>query len=598
VSIKAVPMSLSTKLKLPTIPAARRPRELVYASDDTPPTGALLALTLQHAGTALALIAYVLASAKIAGLDSESTRSMVTATILGMAISTFLQSWGGRLGPGLQIVHIPDPLLVVISGMAVAEFGVGGLVLITFVNGATALGAGVLVPRLRAVLPPTVAGVVVCIAGLSLIPSALEHTTGMNAVGKVDPIDIILGTTTLVVMITLSIWGTNRAKLFALFAGLLAGVVLALLFGRLDGTHALLETPVVGLPSLPTPSFDLDPTVLAAVALLAIMTQLDTFGTSVLVQRMNDADFKRPDMRRVGAAIRANGLGNLLSSFLGAYPSATSSANIALTHISRSTSRVLGITTAVALAIIAFLPQISLALTLIPTPVIGAVEIYAAAYLVVSGIELIASRAIDTRGIFMIGLSFIAGVGVMLLPALAELAPDSLRFLAHNGIIVGGFCAIVLNSLFRLGTSQKVTQTITPTGTGPTTPAQQVTDFIEENGGIWGARRDAVQRAAQAALEAAEALTHATPPRTLLAITASFDEYNLEIELQHDGAALALDTPQSAQANLLELDDAHFEAALNNAMGQVSTQLLRRLADRVSTGTKGQYSVVRLHFDH
>src|SRR5690606_32879927 len=120
-------------------------------------------------------------------------------------------------------------------------------------------------------------------------------------------------------------------------------------------------------------------------ALLAIMTQLDTFGTSVLVQRMNDADFKRPDMRRVGAAIRANGLGNLLSSFLGAYPSATSSANIALTHISRSTSRVLGITTAAALAIIAFLPQISLALTLIPTPVIGAVEIYAAAYLVVSG---------------------------------------------------------------------------------------------------------------------------------------------------------------------------------------------------------------------
>lgn len=585
-------------MKLPAIPATRRPRELVYAGNETPTTGALLALTLQHAGTALALVAYVLASAKIAGLDSDATRSMVTATIIGMAISTFLQSWGGRLGPGLQIVHIPDPLLVVISGMAVAEFGVGGLVLITFINGATALGAGVLVPRLRAVLPPTVAGVVVCIAGLSLIPSALEHTTGLNDVGDIDPIDMLLGGTTLCIMIALSIWGNNRTKLFALFAGLLAGVVLAALFGRLHGAQALLNTPVVGLPSLPAPSFDVDLSVLAAVAILAIMTQLDTFGTSVLLQRMNDADFKRADMRRVGATIRANGLGNLLSSFLGAYPSATSSANIALTHISRSTSRMLGITTAAALAIIAFLPQISLALTLIPTPVIGAVEIYAAAYLIVSGVELIASRAIDTRGIFMIGLSFIAGVGVMLLPPLAELAPESVRFLAHNGIIVGGLCAIVLNSLFRLGTSQKVSMSLAQDDHGTTSVNQRVIDFIEENGAIWSARRDAVQRAAQAALEATETLAQANPPRKLVALTASFDEYNLDVELLHDGNPIALHTASAAQASLLELDDEQFSAALDATMEQVSSQLLRRLADRVSTGSRGQHSVIRLHFDH
>jgi xanthine/uracil permease len=570
----------------------------MYAGNESPPAGALLALTLQHAGTALALVAYVLASAKIAGLDTETTRSMLTATIIGMAISTFLQSWGGRLGPGLQIVHIPDPLLVVISGMAVAEFGIGGLVLITFVNGATALAAGVLVPRLRAVLPPTVAGVVICIAGLSLIPSALEHTTGLNDVGNVDPIDILLGATTLFIMIALSIWGSNRVKLFALFTGLLAGVVLAVFFGRLEGTHALLHTPVLAMPTVPTPSFSIDPSVLAAVAILSIMTQLDTFGTSVLLQRMNDADFKRPDMRRVGASIRANGLGNLLSSFLGAYPSATSSANIALTHISRSTSRILGITTAAALVIIAFLPQVSLALTLIPTPVIGAVEVYAAAYLIVSGVELIASRAIDTRGIFMIGLSFIAGVGVMFLPSLAELAPESLRFLAHNGIIVGGLCAIVLNALFRLGTSQKVTRAITETSSAETGPGRQVVDFIEENGAIWSARREAVQRAAQAALEAVEALGAAAPVRRILAITASFDEYNLDIELTHDGAAIDLNTAQAAQANLLELDEQQFAKALDATMGQVSAQLLRRLADRVTTGTRGQNSVIRLHFDH
>src|SRR3546814_14216876 len=105
---------------------------------------------------------------------------------------------------------------------------------------------------------------------------------------------------------------------------------------------------------------------------------------------------------------------------MGAYPSAISSANIALSHISRSTSRWVGLLTALLLALIAFLPQVTLALTLIPTPVIGAVELYAAAYLIVSGIELVTSRAMDSRGIFLIGLSFVMGMGVIFLPAIGR----------------------------------------------------------------------------------------------------------------------------------------------------------------------------------
>src|SRR3546814_6881158 len=76
---------------------------------------------------------------------------MVTATILGMALATFLQSWGGRVGSGMLLVHMPDPLLVVLSGMLAAEYGIGGLVLVGVVNGTVALGAGFIVPRLRAV---------------------------------------------------------------------------------------------------------------------------------------------------------------------------------------------------------------------------------------------------------------------------------------------------------------------------------------------------------------------------------------------------------------------------------------------------------------
>lgn len=590
-------MAIFRGIHLPAGPGFKRPPELMYAGNERPPGVALAGLAMQHAATALALIAYVLASAKIGGLDSDTTRAMISATVLGLALSTFLQSWGGWLGSGLQLVHIPDPLLVILSGMVAAEYGLGGLVIVGLVNGAVAMGASFVVPRLRPLLPPTVAGVVVCVAGLSLIAPALDHVTGLSDGKAPDKTDILIGAITLMVIVALSVWGNRRAKLFALMAGLATGVALAAFLGKLHGWHELAGAPMFGLPNPPAPRFGIDPGIIAAVAVLALMTQLDTFGSVVLLHKMNDADWRRPNMRMVSGGIRANGLGNVLSAFLGAYPSAISSANIALTHISRSTSRWIGLATAVILAIVAFLPTVSLALTLIPTAVIGAIEVYAAAYLIVSGIELIATRALDSRGIFMVGLSFVLGMGVIFMPDLSALAPESIRFLAKNGIIVAGLSAISLNLIFRLGSSQHAQQHFeddaSPAGLG-----QRVVDFIETQGASWSARRDAVRRAAQAGLEAAEAI-QAAGGRRLRGIRGSFDEFNLDIELLYDGPPLVLNAEQAAaQADLLDMDDESFQAALEHALSGVSHVLLKRLADRLTSGQRGDQSYIRLHFDH
>lgn len=590
-------MSFLSRISFPRSPVLRRPPDLLYAADEKVPGVALGSLALQHMATALALIAYVLAAAKIGNLDAETTRSMVTATIIGMAISTFLQSWGGRFGAGALLVHIPDPLLVIIVGLVVAEFGLGGLFLLGVINGVIAISAGYIIPRLRGVFPPAVAGIVICVAGLSLIAPALRHTTDMNSSGVINLMDTLIGMITLGVIVVMSIWGSQRTKLFALLAGLLIGVALTAVFDKVEGLEQLQHTPIFGLPHPPVPVFNLDPGVLFAVALLALMTQLDTFGSVVLLQKMNDADWRRADMNKAGAGIRANGLGNLLASWLGAYPNAVSSANIALAHISRSTSRWIGLLTAVFLVLAAFLPQVSLALTLIPTPVIGAVELYAAAYLLVSGIELIASRAMDSRGIFLVGLSFIAGVGTMFLPELADQAPESIQFMMKNGIIVAGVTAIVLNLLFQLGTSKRARLDL-DIDISPASVARQVVDFVEQQGAAWSARREVVRRAATAALEAAEAL-QGNAGRRLLAIQGSFDEFNLDLELLHSGSPLGLTKKSAADATkLLDIDDSAFEEALNEALAGLPEVLLKRMADRVSSGSNGKNAYLRLHFDH
>lgn len=578
-------------------PRYRRPPDLLYASHESPPAMALAGLVLQHTVTALAFITYVLAAAQIAGLGYAETQNMVTATLLGMAIATFLQSWGSRTGSSQLVVHIPDPLLVVTGGLIVARYGPGGLVIAGIVNALIALGAGYLVPRLRTVLTPTVAGVVICIAGVSLIVPGLKQTTGLTAEGIVDSIDILIAATTLGVIVLLSIWGSKRGKLFALLAGLIAGIALAAICGRIDGLDAFMHTPVFGLPHLPKAVFMIDPGVLAAIALLALMTQLDVFGCVVLMHKMNDADWRRPDMKLVAGGMRATALGNFFAAWFGAQATAISSANIALSHISRTTSRIIGLFIGLVLAVLAFLPKFALALTLIPTPVIGAVGLYAAAYLIVSGIELITSRAMDSRVIFMVGLAFIAGIGVMMMPELANIAPTSLQFMLANGIIVAGVTAIILNLIFRIGTSQHVAQQLDHQSQIPL--AHQIVNFVETSGARWNARRDAIQRAASAALEAAEALQASDPQRLPIEIRGHFDEYNLNIELVHKGPVLSVSASTAPTPhNLLDLDDDQYNAIIEQTLTTVSHRLLTRLADHVSSGTDKNTSWLRLHFEH
>ena len=596
--------SLLSRLRLPALPPQRRPADLVYAANERPPAGALLGLGLQHAATALALIAYVLVAAHMAQLPVAVTNSLVTATVLGMALATLLQAWGARTGAGALIVHIPDPVIFITAAAILVHYGPGGLAAAGLVNGLVGLFVAQVLPRLRALFPPTVAGVVICLTGLSLVTPALEHSTGLGKGGALDLQAVTITAVALAVVVGFSVWGSRRMKLFALLAGLAAGVLMAGLAGRLEGGALLAEAPLFALPALTVPVFDVDLGLLLAVALLSLMVQLDTLGTVILMNKMDDADWRRADMARVGRGLRAGSLSAIATGFLGGLPSSTSSANIALCHISRSTSRYVGLATAGLLALVAFMPKGTLALTLIPTPVIGAVEIYAAAYLIVSGVELIASRALDSRAIFMVGLSVVAGMGVILLPALPREAPQALQFVVGNGVILGGILAIVLNMLFRLGTSRRAARSLAPLPAAsadyphpPADAATAIVQFVEHQGAVWGARRDAVQRAAAAALEGAEAIVQAGG-RELLQVRGSFDEFNLDVELLHSGPPLPLGGARVDPAQLLDTDDANFHAALDAALAGVSSALLRRLADRLSTGERNGQSFLRLHFDH
>ncbi len=582
-------------LNLPLLPIRRRPPDLVYAAGERPPIGVLALLSVQHAGTAMAFVAYVLVTARLAGLDSTGTQTMVAMTLLGMALCTAFQAWGGRLGSGTLLVHIPDPFMITFVAALLATYGAGSLAGATLAYSLVSLAMVPLVRRLRPLFPPTVVGVVICMGGLTLVAPSVRQSLGVDGTQwHIDGASALVAGVTLSTIVVLSVWG-GRLRLLALLGAIALGVVLAALLGRLEIGQTLAGVPMVGLPSIPTPVFNMDVGMLAAIMLVATLSQLDTLGSVILLDKMNDADWKRANMPAIAGGIKASGMGNLLVSMLGSFPTGTSSANIALVYATRSTSRVIGLVTAVLLALVAFLPQLTMALTLIPDPVLGAVGLYAAGFLIVSGMEMVVSRALDSRAIFAVGLSLSAGVAILQMPQLADQLPEGLRFLLGNAFVVTGILVIALNLLFRLGTSQHAEQ---PLDADSATLHADITGFVEMQGAAWGARRNAVQRAALAALEATETIANVGHGQRLTGIRGSFDEFNLDLELLHTGAPLPMlgaSTALPINAAMLEGDD---DSALDAALAQLSGRLLEHLADRVSSGESNGQAWLRLHFEH
>ena len=577
-------------------PTREKPREILYLAHERPPLFATTALSFQHALVALSLVIYLVISGKAMALPKEQLQNFVSLGIVVMALGTLLNSLTTRLSAGHLIVQVPAVMTMAVFISVVADYGLNAAAGGILISGLCVLTFGRFVNKLRVMFPPEVMGVLLVLLGISLVPGGVDRSAGLAGAEVIQTDSTLIAASTLATITALSVWAPARLRVLAVFVGISIGLLVSALLGQFGAAelNAVASQPVFGLPvgaySLPTPSLVWGATL--PLLLVVMISAVNKVGAGVVMDKMNDKHWVRPDLPKIGRLLYGQGLMHLLSALTGTLPTNFSSANVGLTHATGVASRRVGVGAGLLLLIVAVLPQIIEFFILLPQAVVGAILIYTAAYMIVSGIELIMSRLLNSRRRATIGFSLAVGCAVFTVPELTAYVYPQLRPILGSGLVLGVSFATVMNLLFRIGiTSHGKLLLDSPH------PGAQAQAFLEDSGADWGARRDVISRAGLAVGEALEALQTARVMSAASTLEASFDDYKLILKLIYPGQEFGMAANQQIDWQALletEGNDSEVEQAMNSIPGL----LIRNWADQVDSGERDGVSWLRLQFDH
>jgi xanthine permease XanP len=211
--------------------------------------------------------------------------------------------------------------------------------------------------------------------------------------------------------------------------------------------------------------------------------------------------------------------------------------------------------------------------------------VFTACFTIVNGMQAMVSRLMDGRRTLVVAFALLLAMTRYLFPGFYADAPAFLQPVVGSPMALGMLTALVLNALFRIGIKKSAPIDFTP-GIDSLDALEQ---FADQQGGIWGARRDVIQRAARAMIETAEALELLIAPGTPARITMSFDEYWLEVTTEYRGkplvAGAAAPSPEELLADATQLT-------------RLAAVMIRRLATRLTTDSDGDHQRIRLGFEH
>jgi NCS2 family nucleobase:cation symporter-2 len=567
--------------------AKRKPPGTVYAVDEAPPLVATFLNGVQHVGLIAIFLVFPLLVFRVAGLPQLLVANLLAIAMIVLGIGTLLQSL--RLGPMGSGYLCPVTFTAAYLSPSLLAMKAGGLPLLfgmTLFAGALEAAFSRLLDRVRPIFPPEITGLVIFMVGWGAGVAALRTMLDSDAPPLEDD-EFWISVITLSTMTALNVWTRGMARMLCALIGVVAGYFASALAGLFGGPQLAMvaSAPWIGLPTFDHLSWSFDGALAMPFAIAALAVAMKVVGTMTMCQRMNDADWVRIDMRSAQRGVLADGAGTMIAGALGTIGAASSAACVGVAAATGVASRRVAYATGLVLLALGLTPKLAAVLAIMPRAVMVAALLFGVAFIVINGLQVMASRLLDGRRTLVIGLSIVAGGAAEVFPQLARVAPAPFDALAGSSVAFATVVALALNLAFRIGSKRTVNLTIEH---GTVDPGR-VEAFFEQAGATWGARPHVVRRATFAVIQLLDAVGETCWQRGPIEVSASFDEFNLDVRVSYEGELLEFPEQRPSTREIVESE---------NGARRLAGFMLRRCAERIGSQAKDGTATVFLHYDH
>ena len=351
----------------------------------------------------------IVAAAASPALSQGEILVLVQNAMIAAGIATFIQStpiW--KLGSGLPIFMGVSFTFVVPMTVVAAKYGYGAVVGTVLAGGVFEGILGLTARYWKKIIAPIVSAVVVTGIGLSLLSTAARSFGGgyVQDFGSVP--NLVIGIVTLLACLLWQVFMKGTKKQISILAGLAAGYITALLFGKVNLSN-LTEGGWFALPKLLpySPVFRFD--AIISICIIYLVSATETMGdASALVSGTLHREITPEE---VSGALTADGFGSALGGLLGVTPVTSYSENVGLTIMTGVVHRNVARIGALIMILCGLFPPIGQFVRTIPTSVIGGVLLMVLGQILVSGFQMISEAGFTSRNKLIVSLSLAMGVG-------------------------------------------------------------------------------------------------------------------------------------------------------------------------------------------
>ena len=425
--------------------------EILYTHDARmSPCPALFAALQQVIAMFIGCITPALIFISAVEMDAATQNYLISMSLLTAGLGTFLQARRfGWIGSGLLSVNGTSFAYLDLLLRAGSEGGLALACGMALAAVPVQFALAFFLPSLRRIFPPLVAGIVVLLIGLTLIPVAGYYITSGADNGRMWSQNLLLAGSVAAVLILTQILGKPLLRV----AGPLLAIGLGYLLAASMGLLSWPESTSKALLILPQPlyaglAFEWD--LLLPFGIIYLVSSIEAIGDLTATASLSGLKTTGNDFwKRLRGGIFSDAITTTIATVISVFPTATFSQNNGVIQLTGIGARQVGYYVAAILVVAGLIPQTGIFFTMMPKPVLGGATLVLFGLIAGAGFRLINQTKLGNKEVLIIAISLGMAFGIPTQETFVDSLPNVLAGILASSVATGGLTAVLLCLMYR-----------------------------------------------------------------------------------------------------------------------------------------------------